>query len=134
MVYNHKAEGSHKDIKIDVELVSPGPNPDGTDGTDGFSDRYDILESEKIDTENKVEYSVREIKEKENTVTSPKPSVSSAPSAYPPKCYRCDFSNYHTKGEYDYHCVTRHPGLPGYPGPADIRESCLTPQGMSWEI
>ena len=54
-------------------------------------------------------------------------------SVFPPKCYRCDFSNYNTKGEYDYHCVTRHPGKPGYPGPADIKESNLTPQGMSWE-
>ena len=44
-------------------------------------------------------------------------------SVFPPKCYRCDFTNYNTKGEYDYHCVTRHPTLPAYPGPADIRES-----------
>ena len=54
-------------------------------------------------------------------------------TAFPPKCYRCDFSNYNTKGEYDYHCVTRHPNLPGYPGPADIKDSGLTPQGMFWE-
>jgi len=82
---------------------------------------------------NKEEPSTSENKEeeKENINPSPKPS---APSAYPPKCYRCDFSNYHAKEEYDHHCVTKHPGLPGYPGPADIRESCLTPQGMSWDI
>ena len=54
-------------------------------------------------------------------------------STFPPKCYRCDFSNYNTKGEYDYHCVRTHPGLPAYPGPADIKDSGLTPQGMSWE-
>jgi len=52
---------------------------------------------------------------------------------FPPKCYRCEFSKYETKKEYDYHCVTRHPGLPGYPGPADIIESGLKPQGMNWE-
>ena len=52
---------------------------------------------------------------------------------FPPKCYRCDFSNYGTKGEYDYHCVTKHPGKLAYPGPVDIKESNLTPQGMSWE-
>ena len=54
-------------------------------------------------------------------------------SAFPPKCYRCDFSNYNTKGEYEYHCVTKHQGKPAYPGPADIKESGLTIQGMSWE-
>jgi hypothetical protein len=55
------------------------------------------------------------------------------PSAFPPKCYYCNFSNYNTKGEYEYHCVTKHPGKTGYPGPADIKEG-LTPQGMSWEL
>jgi hypothetical protein len=54
-------------------------------------------------------------------------------AVFPPKCYRCDFNNYGTKGEYDYHCITRHPGKPAYPGPADIKESDLTPQGMIWE-
>ena len=54
-------------------------------------------------------------------------------STFPPKCYRCDCTNFNTKGEYEYHCLTKHPGLPGYPGPADIKESNLTPQGMSWE-
>jgi hypothetical protein len=53
-------------------------------------------------------------------------------SNFPPKCYRCEYSNFGTKGEYDNHCVTKHPGLPGYPGPADIKEG-LTPQGMTWE-
>ena len=53
-------------------------------------------------------------------------------SVFPPKCYRCDFDDYRTKGEYEHHCITKHPGLPGYPGPADIKEG-LTPQGMSWE-
>jgi hypothetical protein len=69
-----------------------------------------------------------------NTNPSPEPSEPSEPSAFsfPPKCYRCDFSNYNTKGEYEYHCVTKHPGKPAYPGPADMIKG-LTPQGMSWE-
>gem|GEM_PF-6765865 len=29
--------------------------------------------------------------------------------------------------------VTRHPDLPGYPGPADIELYKLKKQGMSWE-
>ncbi len=37
------------------------------------------------------------------------------------------------KGEYEYHCVTKHSGLPGNPGPADIKALNLMPQGMSWE-
>lgn len=53
---------------------------------------------------------------------------------FPPKCYRCDLTNFQNKEDYDHHCVTTHPGLPGYPGPADIRESDLSPQGMPWEI
>jgi hypothetical protein len=53
---------------------------------------------------------------------------------FPPKCYRCDLTNFQNKEDYDHHCVTIHPGLPGYPGPADIRESDLSPQGMPWEI
>jgi hypothetical protein len=103
-----------------VELVTP-------EGTEGFSDGFDNFESVNEDKE---EYLSSENKEKENTNPSLEPSE---PSAFPPKCYRCDFSNYNTKGEYEYHCVTKHPGLPGYPGPADIRESGLTPQGMPWE-
>ena len=53
-------------------------------------------------------------------------------SSFPPKCYWCDYSNFETKQDYEYHCTTRHPRKPGYPGPADIKEG-LTPQGMSWE-
>ena len=52
--------------------------------------------------------------------------------AFPPKCYRCDFSSYETKQDYESHCVLRHPGKTAYPGPADIKQG-LTPQGMSWE-
>jgi hypothetical protein len=52
--------------------------------------------------------------------------------AFPPKCYRCDFSNYETKQDYESHCVTKHAGKPAYPGPADIKQG-LTAQGMSWE-
>jgi hypothetical protein len=104
------------DVKLVVELVNP--IPEGTEGNDGPGDGYGDFES---------------IGKKDNA--SQEPSELSEPSAFnfPPKCYRCDFTNYNTKGEYDYHCVTRHQGLPAYPGPADIRESNLIPQGMSWE-
>lgn len=57
----------------------------------------------------------------------------SVTSTFPPRCYHCDFSIYETKQEYEYHCVLRHAGKPAYPGPADIKESGLTAQGMSWE-
>jgi len=60
-------------------------------------------------------------------------SLTSPTSLFPPKCYRCDFSSYETKADYEYHCVTRHSGLPAYPGLADIKQGGLTPQGMSWE-
>ena len=113
-VYNHQAEGS--DVKIVVELVEDLPEPDSTDGTDGPSDRFESVNGKEEDDN-----------------PSPKPSEPSEPSAFPRKCYRCNFSNYGTKGEYDKHCVIRHPGLSAYPGPADIKESNLTPQGMSWE-
>ncbi len=53
---------------------------------------------------------------------------------FPPKCYRCDLSKFETKEEYENHCVTRHPGVPAYPGPADLKDQELIPQGMSWEI
>jgi hypothetical protein len=54
-------------------------------------------------------------------------------SAIPKKCYRCDKSNFHTKGEYLRHCVIRHPGVSAYPGPADILAEKLEPQNMLWE-
>lgn len=59
--------------------------------------------------------------------------VHSSSSYFPPKCYRCNFSIYETRQEYEYHCVLRHRGKPAYPGPADIKEENLTPQGMPWE-
>jgi hypothetical protein len=54
-------------------------------------------------------------------------------SAIPKKCYRCDKSNFKTKEKYIRHCITRHPGLPAYPGPADILAEKLQPQNMLWE-
>ena len=42
--------------------------------------------------------------------------------------YRCEFSNYQTRKEYDIHCVTRHSGKPGYPGLVDIQKDGLKPQ------
>ena len=52
------------------------------------------------------------------------------PSAFPPICYYYDFSIYENKEEYQYHCVLRHEGKPAYPGPADIKQSALSTQGM----
>ena len=34
---------------------------------------------------------------------------------------------------YERHIVTRHPNLPDYPGPADIKFYGLEKQDMSWE-
>lgn len=51
----------------------------------------------------------------------------------PKKCYRCDKANFQTKGQYLRHCVIRHPGLPAYPGPADILAEKLQSQNMLWE-
>lgn len=133
--YSHLS--SKNGVKIDVKLMEP--NTDGTDDTEGSPDGLYNFESENNSNNNKKEYIIAE-NNKANASTVP--SEPSAPSFvltkrradFPPKCYRCEFSNYTTKGEYEYHCVTRHPGLPGYPGPTDIKESGLTPQGMSWEV
>ena len=119
-IYNHKSEGedSDSDVEIKVSRVKE-QDPEGNDGNEGISECVTL-----------------DIDELKITPTHlQEPSEPPEPSAFnfPPKCYRCDFSNYNTKGEYDYHCVTRHQGLPAYPGPADIRESNLIPQGMAWE-
>ena len=125
-VYNYQTTGSN--VKIKVELVNP--IPEGTEGTDGSRDGRHYFGSEN---EDKGEYLSSKNKEKENTDPSPEPSEPSEPSVFlPPKCYQCDFSNYNTKGEYDYHCVTRHQGLPAYPGPYRYQGiKNLIPQGMS---
>ena len=47
-------------------------------------------------------------------------------SIFPPICYYCNESDFGSVDGYERHVVTRHPDLPGYPGPADI-------EGMSWE-
>jgi hypothetical protein len=111
-VYNHNVEGSENEVTIKVELVKT----EGADGTEGSSDAFHNFD----DT----------IKEEDNA--SPKPSDPSDPSAFPPKCYHCDYSTYENKEEYQYHCVLRHAGKPAYPGPADIKEGLIA-QGMSWE-
>jgi hypothetical protein len=111
-VYNHKVAGSENEVTIKVELVKP----EGADGTEGSSNAFHNFD----DTI------------KEEDTTSPMPSDPSDPSAFPPKCYHCDYSTYENKDEYQYHCVLRHAGKPAYPGPADINEG-LTPQGMPWE-
>jgi hypothetical protein len=109
-IYNHQTEGS--DIVITVTLI----DPEGTEGMTALPDGFDNNENEKKET-NAPPGAVRALR----------------PSAFPPKCYHCDFSNYETKQDYESHCVLRHPGKPAYPGPADIQESNLTPQGMCWE-
>lgn len=67
-----------------------------------------------------------------HTVTSV--TSESINSDFPPKCYRCEFSNYNSKKEYDIHCVTKHPRKAGYPGLVDIEKDGLKPQNMRWEI
>jgi predicted DNA-binding transcriptional regulator len=53
---------------------------------------------------------------------------------FPSDCYYCNESFRHSdKQVYDKHIVQRHPGKPGYPGPADIRFYKLSPKGMNWE-
>ncbi len=42
-------------------------------------------------------------------------------SSFPPCCYYCDSKNFGSVDGYERHIVTRHPNLPGYPGPADIK-------------
>jgi hypothetical protein len=45
----------------------------------------------------------------------------------------CNESEFGSVDKYERHVVTRHPDLPGYPGPADIELYKLTKQGMSSE-
>jgi hypothetical protein len=54
-------------------------------------------------------------------------------SSFPPKCYYCNESDFSSVDGYERHVVTRHPDLPGYPGPADIDLYKLKKQGMLWE-
>jgi hypothetical protein len=42
-------------------------------------------------------------------------------SSFPPRCYYCDSKNFGSVDGYERHVVTRHPNLPGYHGPADIK-------------
>ena len=53
----------------------------------------------------------------------------------PPRNY-CDSNSEKSFGSvdgYERHVVTRHPNLPGNPGPADIKFYRLENQEMSWE-
>ncbi|HXW11884.1 MAG TPA: hypothetical protein VD694_03920 [Nitrososphaeraceae archaeon] len=54
-------------------------------------------------------------------------------SSFPPRCYYCDSKDFGSVDGYERHIVTRHPNLPGYPGPADIKFYGLERQDMSWE-
>ena len=48
-------------------------------------------------------------------------------------CYYCDTNPFGNVDSYEVHIITRHYGLPGYPGPADLKALRLNPQGMPWE-
>jgi hypothetical protein len=54
-------------------------------------------------------------------------------AAFPLKCYYCNEGDFGSLDGYDGHVVTRHPDLPGYPGPVDIELYKLKKQGMPWE-
>ena len=54
-------------------------------------------------------------------------------SSFPSRCYYCDSKNFGSVDGYERHVVTRHPNLPGYPGPADIKYYRLEKQDMYWE-
>ena len=111
-LYNHGIADNDPDIIIEVSL----DRSEGSEGNEGSSNGYDDFES---------------IGKKDNA--SLQPSQPSQPSLFPPKCYHCDFSSYESKEDYESHCVIRHSGKQAYPGPADIKESGLTAQGMTWE-
>ena len=51
-------------------------------------------------------------------------------SSFPPRCYYCDSKDFGSVDGYERHVVTRHPNLPGYPGPADIKYYRLEKQDM----
>ncbi|MGI0042379.1 MAG: hypothetical protein ACRD47_01600 [Nitrososphaeraceae archaeon] len=54
-------------------------------------------------------------------------------SSFPPQCYYCNSKDFGSVDGYERHVVTRHPNLPGYPGPADIKFYRLENQDMYWE-
>jgi hypothetical protein len=54
-------------------------------------------------------------------------------SSFPPRCYYCDNKNFGSVDGYERQVVTRHPNLPGYPGPADLKYYRLEKQDMYWE-
>ena len=54
-------------------------------------------------------------------------------NSIPHKSYYCNQSEFGSVDEYERHVVVHYPGLPGYPGPADIELYGLKKRGMSWE-
>lgn len=54
-------------------------------------------------------------------------------STFPARCYYCNERDFGSVDGYERHVATRHPDLPGYPGPADIEFYKLKKQDMSWE-
>jgi hypothetical protein len=71
--------------------------------------------------------------DKENESLSEVSEVSDRAESLPRKCYYCNYSEYKTRQGYNYHCITKHKGKPGYPGLSDMKALNLTPQGMYWE-
>jgi hypothetical protein len=53
--------------------------------------------------------------------------------SFPPWCYYYDSKNFGSVDGYERHVVTRHPILPDYPGPVDIKYYRLEDQDMYWE-
>lgn len=53
-------------------------------------------------------------------------------NSIPHKCYYWIQSEFGSVDEYERHIVVHYPGLPGYPGPADIELYGLKKRGMSW--
>ncbi len=94
------------------------------------SDVFDAASLNVIDTRHLISEDVAISQEKGTSDTS---GASDRNEAVPPQCYHCGQSEYTTKQQYEKHSVTRHPGLPAYPGPADIKALNLVPQGMPWE-
>lgn len=57
--------------------------------------------------------------------------------SYTYTCYQCknDGKNFETnfKSEYEGHCIQKHPGMPAYPGTADLEKYGWKAQGKPWE-
>jgi hypothetical protein len=54
-------------------------------------------------------------------------------NSFPSRCYYCNEDDFGSVNGYEHHVVTRHPDMPGYPGPADIEFYKRKRHGTSWE-